>query len=210
MNQLKILIAFSLFVWISWRLFSCRYSLPCPTWLSWLIERDNPFSKINRAASIIHHLDLQQGMIVLDVGCGPGRLSIPAARKVGSRGEVVAMDIQVGMLRRTEEKAQAENLTNISFFQGGIGEKKLEQNKFDRALLVTVLGEIPNRDAALKEIFDALKPRGILCVTETIFDPHFQRRGTVLRLTKAIGFREKNRFGNCIAFTLILEKPEQI
>lgn len=201
------IIAFFLFIWIIWRLSSRRYSLPCPTWLGWLVEMDNPFSKINSAVTIIEHLDLQQGMTVLDIGCGPGRLTIPVASKVGSRGEVVAMDIQAGMLQKTKEKAEAANLTNIKFLHAGVGENKLECDKFDRALLVTVLGEIPNREVALKEIFDTLKPGGILSVTEIIFDPHFQRRGTVLRLANAVGFREKNLFGNSIAYTLNLEKP---
>ncbi len=154
-NIIKIflgLISLFIIIWITWRLFSRRYSLPCPTWLSWLVEMDNPFSKINRAATIIEHLDLQQGMKVLDVGCGPGRLTIPVAKKVGEKGEVVAMDIQASMLQKTQKKALAENLKNIIFLHAGIGEKKLEHNKFDRVLLVTVLGEIPNRKAALKEI----------------------------------------------------------
>lgn len=192
---------------IIWRFLSRRSSIPCPTWLGWLVERDNPFSKINQAATIVQHLELQEGMSVLDAGCGPGRLTIPVASKVGPSGEVVAMDIQAGMLRRTQEKAREANLTNIKFLEAGVGENKLEHDKFDRALLVTVLGEIPNREAALKEIFDALKPGGILSVTEIIFDPHFQRRSTVLKLASAVGFREIKAFGNCIAFTLNLEKP---
>ena len=200
------IIGFFLLVWFMWRLLSRRHSLPCPTWLGWLVEKDNPFTRVNRAATIIEHLDLQQDMVVLDVGCGRGRLTIPIAGKVSS---VAAMDIQEGMLRRTQEKAQAANLTNIHFLHAELGQKKLEHDKFDRALLVTVLGEIPNRQAALEEIFDALKPGGILSVTEIIFDPHFQRRGTVLRLANAVGFREKKLFGNCIAFTLNLEKPQQ-
>ena len=77
----------------------------------------------------------------------------------------------------------------------------------DRALLVTVLGEIPNREAALKEIFDALKPGGILSVTEVIYDPHFQSRDTILKLAGSAGFKEKAFFGNRYAFTLNLEKP---
>jgi ubiquinone/menaquinone biosynthesis C-methylase UbiE len=172
-----------------------------------MVEMDNPFSKTNRAATIIEHLDLKPGMKVLDVGCGPGRLSIPAAHKVGKRGEVVAMDIQEGMIQRCREKAKAENLTNITFLQAGIGENKLESATFDRALLVTVLGEIPNQKAAVEEIFKTLKPGGILSVTEIIFDPHFQRRSTVLKLAEAVGFHEKNRYGNSISYTLHLEKP---
>jgi len=192
---------------VIWRLASRRQSLPCPVWLRWFVELDNPFTKTNRAAVIVQHLDIKPGMTVLDLGCGPGRLTIPVAKQVGQRGEVVAVDIQAGMLQRAREKSQAANLTNIRFVQAGIGEGKLERNRFDRALLVTVLGEIPDREAALREIFYALKAGGILSVTEIIFDPHFQSRGTVLRLAAEAGFREKAVFGNLIAFTINLEKP---
>jgi len=203
------LVGLIILVALTWRFASRRHSLPCPVWLRWLVELDNPFTRTNRAAVIVRHLELQPGMAVLDVGCGPGRLTIPVARQVGQQGEVVAMDIQPGMLRRAREKAQTANLSNIRFLQAGAGEGKLERGRYDRALLVTVLGEIPDREAALKEIFDALKPGGILSVTEIIFDPHFQGRGTVLRLAGAVGFREKMFFGNRIAFTLNLEKPHE-
>src|SRR5262252_5427110 len=83
---------------------SRRQSMPCPIWLSWLVELDNPFTKTNRAATIIEHLSLQPGMIVLDAGCGPGRLTVPVARQVGPRGQVVAVDLQPGMLRRAQKK----------------------------------------------------------------------------------------------------------
>jgi 2-polyprenyl-3-methyl-5-hydroxy-6-metoxy-1,4-benzoquinol methylase len=194
-------------VTVLWRFASRRHSLPCPVWLSWLVEMDNPFAKINRSDVIIEHLDLQPGMKALDIGCGPGRLTIPIARKVGPQGEVVAIDIQPGMLRRAQDKAAAANLTNIRFLQAGAGEGKMEHGRSDRALLVTVLGEIPDRHAALKEIFDALKPGGIVSVTEILLDPHYQRRATILRLAGAVGFREKSFFGNRFAFTLNLEKP---
>src|SRR5713226_3079013 len=90
---------------IIWRVASRRHSVPCPVWLRWLVELDNPFAKTNRAAVIVQHLDLQPGVALLDVGCGPGRVTIPIAEQVGQQGEVVAMDIQAGMLRRAEEKA---------------------------------------------------------------------------------------------------------
>jgi ubiquinone/menaquinone biosynthesis C-methylase UbiE len=190
-----------------WRLASRRYSLPCPVWLRWLVELDNPFTKTNRADVIVRNLDLQPGMKVLDIGCGPGRLTIPIAQQIGPQGEVVAVDIQAGMLRRAQEKAQAAQLANIRFLQAAAGEGKLERSQYDRALLVTVLGEIQDLGRALEEVYGALKPGGILSVTELIFDPHFQSRDTVLRLAGAAGFREKKFLGNRIAFTMSLEKP---
>jgi ubiquinone/menaquinone biosynthesis C-methylase UbiE len=190
-----------------WRLSSRRHEMPCPSWLGWLVEMDNPFTKINHACVIVGLLELTPGMKVLDAGCGPGRLTLPLAEVVGSQGEVVAMDVQDAMLTRVRKKMQARGLQNVQYLRAGLGEGKLPEAYFDRALLVTVLGEIPNQLAALKEIHGSLKPGGILSVTETIFDPHFQRRETVSLVAKAAGFKKKYFFGRSLAYTLHLQKP---
>ena len=156
---------------------------------------------------IVRNLELKKGMSILDVGCGPGRVTIPVAIEVGSTGKVVAMDLQSSMLDKTKEKADALKLTNIEYLFAGIGDGKLEPKKFDRVLLVAVLGEIPNQELALKEVFDALKPGGILSITETVFDPHYQSRSKVLQLANSLGFRKKEIFGSVLAYTLNFEKP---
>lgn len=193
-------------VGLIWRLSSRRHELPCPAWLGWMVEMDNPFTKVNRARVIVGLLELTPGMTVLDAGCGPGRLTLPLAQAVGPQGQVLALDVQEEMLARVREKVQAAVLQNVQYQQGGLGEGKLPQAHFDRAVLVTVLGEIPDQVAALKEIYGALKPGGVLSVTEVIFDPHFQRRETVLQAARAAGFKEKNLFGRSLAYTLHLEK----
>ena len=192
---------------VIWRFSSIRLSIPCPSWLSWLVELDNPFLKNNRASEIIYHLNLLSGMKVLDFGCGPGRLTIPIAKQIGPSGTVTAFDIQPGMLERVRVKADHENLSNLEFVQGAAGKGKLEGNEYDRALLVTVLGEIPDQKTALKEIFECLKSGGLLSITEVIADPHFQTRKNVLGVARSVGFMEKDFFGNQISFTINLEKP---
>jgi len=203
-----VLIVVVLFVLVSlaWRLVSNRKSLPCPSWLGWMVEMDNPFTETNRASVILSLLGLQPGMKVLDAGCGPGRLSIPAAQAIGPQGELTAMDLQPGMLARVQEKAQAAGRSNIRFMQAGLGEGKLEKEVYDRAMLVTVLGEIPEQEAALKEIYAALKPGGILSITEVIVDPHFQGRESVRRMAGKVGFREIGFFGKRLAYTMHFEK----
>ena len=181
--------------------------IPCQAWLAWLVERDSPFTQTNRAAVIIERSDVRPGMAVLDLGCGPGRLTVPLAQRVGDHGQVVAVDIQDGMLDRAREKARAANLANVQFVPAAAGQADLGRDRFDRAFLVTVLGEIPDRDAALKEVFSALKPGGLLSVTEVVFDPHFQSYQSVAQRAATAGFREAAHQGNRFAFTLILQKP---
>jgi SAM-dependent methyltransferase len=194
-------------VGVVWRISSRRSSVPCPAWLAWLVELENPFGGNYKARSIIDQLELRSGMTALDAGCGPGRITIPLAQRVGPEGEVTAIDIQPAMLRRAENKARTAGVANIRFLQIGLGEGKLQDNWYDRALLVTVLGEIPDRQRALQEIFEALKPGGLLSISEIIFDPHYQSRGAIVRLGTPCGFRERSFYGNRLSFTVILEKP---
>lgn len=204
---LIILIALVIIISLAWRIASRRYTLPCPVWMKWLLDPPSSGGVSARSQKTIGLLDIRSGMSVLDAGCGPGRLTIPLAQRAGPDGEVTAMDLQEGMLREVQERARAANLPNIRFLRAGIGEGTLERDRFDRAVLITVLGEIPGREAALREIFDALRPGGILLVEETIRDPHFQTRCTVTRLAESAGFLEKEFSGSYFSYTLILEKP---
>jgi len=201
------LIVLGILVNLIWRVLSHRQALPCPSWLGWMVELDNPFTRVNRAQFIVDHLDLEPSMKVLDAGCGPGRVTLPLAEAVGSSGEVVALDVQDEMLARVRAKAKAAGLTNIRYLQAELGEGKFSLDGFDRVVLVSVLGEIPHQAAALRELYDALKPGGILSITEVIFDPHFQGRKSVRRLAQAAGFREKRFLGKRLAYTMHVEKP---
>jgi len=204
---LILLLVLLLFSCIVWRLASRRIALPCPVWMRWLLDPSLGKGMSARTRRTIAWLDLKPGMQVLDAGCGPGRLSIPLAETVGSWGTVTAMDIQEGMLTIVRERAVKSNLTNISYILGGIGEVTLPENEYDRAVLITVLGEIPNRDTVLSSLFDAMKPGGILLVEETIRDPHFQSRGTVIQLAESAGFCVKMFYGNRFSYTMLLQKP---
>ena len=87
--------------------------IPCPAWLAWLVELDNPVFRNNRAAAIVAGLELAPGMSVVDVGCGPGRLTLPLAKAVLPGGVVVAFDVQPGMLAKAQARALRAGLTNI-------------------------------------------------------------------------------------------------
>lgn len=155
----------------------------------------------------LRQLARRPGMSVVDVGCGSGRFTIPMAQQVGSTGGVLGIDIKAGRLQRAEQRMQAAGIKNVRFELAGAGEGKLNHERFDRAVLFAVLGEMSNREAALAEIFQALKPGGILSVTEGFLDPHYKSREQVRHLAQAVGFVEESCAGNRLLFTMNLLKP---
>ncbi len=65
------------------------------------------------AAGLLEHLAPRPGERMLDVGCGRGAVTIPAAQQVGAEGRVVGVDLSPEMVRLTREAAAAAGLTNV-------------------------------------------------------------------------------------------------
>jgi ubiquinone/menaquinone biosynthesis C-methylase UbiE len=189
-----------------WRYAVRQWFLPCPSWLAWTLE--NPLTEaIAGSAMLLERADVRPGMRVLDAGCGPGRLTFPAAARVGAAGEVVALDIQPQMLDTIERRVRATGVPNVRPHRAALGQGSLEPNQFDRVLLVTVLGEIPDRRAAMAELASTLRPGGLLSVTEVLPDPHYQSRRTVEGWALEAGLHRVAYFGSVLAFTANFAKP---
>jgi ubiquinone/menaquinone biosynthesis C-methylase UbiE len=128
-------------------------------------------------------------------------LLIPAAQRVLPGGEVVGLDIQPGMIERLEARAAQAGVSNLTAILGDATRPHFPAGSFDVIYLCTVLGEIPDREAALRECYAALKPGGLLSITEIFPDPHYQSRATVRRLAEAAGFRLRELHGPWYFFT---------
>ena len=113
-----VLIVAGLGTGLLWRKSSRRTALPCPSWLGWMVELDNPFTRVNRAQVIVANLGLEAGMAVLDAGCGPGRLTLPLATAVGPQGEVLAVDASADALARGAANAALNDCTTITWREG--------------------------------------------------------------------------------------------
>jgi len=178
---------------------------PFPASHAWLL--DNPLGRA-QAGRILRQLGIERGMRVVDLGCGPGRLTLPVARIVGSAGEVLAVDLQPAMLAIVERRAAAEGIQNVSTMEAAAGSGALPAGHFDLALLSFVLGEVPadRRPAAIQEIAAALRPGGRLAVVEGIFDPHRQSREAVIALTEPVGLRFEREDRRLMRTLLVFRK----
>lgn len=203
------IIVTTLAIAFGWRFFSRRWELPCPAAFIWMLE-NRIMENVAGAEVIIERARIAPGMRVLDAGCGPGRLTIPIARHVGPSGQVVAVDVQSAMLDKLAERIWAAGLTNVLPRPIALGEGELEEGGFDRAVMVTVLGEIPHQEAALREIYEALRPGGLLSITEVLPDPHYQSQRMVRALAAVIGFRIDLAASSFRWYTLNLIRPQQL
>jgi ubiquinone/menaquinone biosynthesis C-methylase UbiE len=111
------------------------------------------------------------------------------------------------MVDRLRARAADAEVTNLTAILGDATKPHVDEGSFDLVFLVTTLGEIPDRAAALAESFRALRPGGMLSVTEIFGDPHYQSRATVKRLAEEAGLQFESLHGHWWFFTTNFVKP---
>ncbi|PZA11156.1 methyltransferase [Rhodopseudomonas palustris] len=194
-------------LWVGWRMASRRTVLPCPSEIAWLVEMENPLARATRSEQVVAQLQLRSGEHAIDIGCGPGRVTIPMARAVGPQGQVIALDVQDGMLAKVAAKAEAEALRNIQPLRTDVREAAIPAGSLDAAVMVMALGEIPDGAGIFPSVFAMLRPGGRLLVAESVFDPHYVSRRRVRQQVTAAGFRELRCAGNAFGYSITFERP---
>lgn len=200
------ILALSVLFFVGWRWASNRWQLPCPSLLGWALE-SRFYGWLSGTDKTLDRMDLQPGQRILEIGPGPGRLLIPAAERVQPDGEALGIDIQPGMIERLRERAERAKVPNLTAILGDATEPHVDEGTFDLVFIVTTLGEIPDRSAALEESYKALKSGGVLSITELFGDPHYQSRSTVKRLAEEAGFELQAIHGHWWFFTANFVKP---
>ena len=129
---------------------------------------------------------VQEGQTFLDYGCGTGSFSFPAARIVGERGKVYALDCFPRQLGIVEEQSRKEGLTNIETILSE-GETGLPNECTDVIWLCDVLHEIKDRRTVLEELHRILKRDGVLAVYDGMGDRIFDYSHGLFFLTEREG-----------------------
>jgi len=149
---------------------------------------------------------IEEGMTVLDAGCGPGFFSIDMAQMVGKTGRVIASDLQEGMLQKVRDKIKGTEL------EKRITLHKCEEDKIgvsehvDFVLLFYMVHEIPNKEAFFNEIGTILRPNGQVLIVEPPFrvsKPAFEE---TVRKAREAGFTDVEGPNVLFSKTVILKK----
>jgi demethylmenaquinone methyltransferase/2-methoxy-6-polyprenyl-1,4-benzoquinol methylase len=82
---------------------------------------------------------VRAGDTVLEVGCGTGFFTIPAARRIGPGGTLIALDLMTSYLERVTGKVEAAGLTNVRVLRRDALDTGLDSASVDQALLFGVL-----------------------------------------------------------------------
>lgn len=112
------------------------------------------------AQRLLESLHLQPGDRLLDVACGTGAVAIPAAKQVGSSGQVTATDYSPCMVAEAEKEANKHGLSNITCACMEAQNLELPANSFDALTCGFALFLFPNMRRALAEMRRVLLPGG--------------------------------------------------
>ncbi len=143
----------------------------------------NPYKLLNAAG-------LKPGQKVLEVGCGPGFFTIPAAKIVGDKGKVYALDVNPVAVETVRRKIMENNLKNVKIMLADASETGLPDESIDVAFLFGVIHALKDVDAVMREMHHILKVKGILSVQKSWWSE--KRLLDAVTKNNLFSFKEKN------------------
>jgi len=154
---------------------------------------------------LINRLSLAPDHQVLEVGSGPGYFS-PSVAQAIPLGKLVLADIQQEMLLKAKKRLERKKIQNVNYFQCDGDHFDFPDESFDRIFLVTVIGEVENKEAYMLEFYRLLKPKGILSISELAGDPDKITSSDLKTLASKANFEPIQFFGTEKNYTLNFKK----
>jgi len=169
----------------------------CPYGQRFWVQAPHPIISRDRLRSVLRP---EPGERVLEIGVGTGYYSLDLAEWIGPEGTLELFDIQREFLDHVGRRAAARGLANLVPTEGDATALPYDEASMDAVVLTTVLGEIPDPVAALREIRRVLEPSGRLVVGELFGDPHFTTRSTLRRQSAEAGLAWREHSGNWFGY----------
>jgi SAM-dependent methyltransferase len=116
----------------------------------------------------VRHASLRPGDVVLDVGCGAGVDAVLAARRVGARGRVLALDMIPAMLERTRRHAAWAGAANVETHEGLMEALPFADASVDVVISNGALNLSTRKSRALAEMHRVLRPGGRVSLADLV------------------------------------------
>ena len=131
---------------------------------------------------------IREGMVVLDLGCGPGFFSIDLAHMVGKSGRVIACDVQEGMLQKLSGKIEGTDHEQRIILCRGQEDRIGISERVDFVLAFYMAHEVSDQSQLFTEIAAILRPNGQVLVVEPRFHVSLEKFEEIIRLARGAGF----------------------
>jgi len=118
----------------------------------------------------LNRLEVQKGWRCLDVGAGPGLVSIELREMVGETGEVVALEPSKFYLDWLRKQAAERGWNNISCVQGTAEQAALPSGYYDLVFVRWVVAFVPDLEKFLAPLFTTLRPGGIIAIQDYYYE----------------------------------------
>ncbi len=118
------------------------------------------------ADAIMNRAGIIAGMSVADIGAGNGYYTVRLADRVGTKGRVLAQDIDAQAIAALAGRVQRESLDNVSVITGKSADPRLPEASFERIFMVHMYHEVREPYAFLWRIWPALKKGGELIIVD--------------------------------------------
>jgi len=165
----------------------------CPWWVAYLLN--SPLRKLLENPDNILSPFVKEGMTVVDYGCAMGFFTLPMARMVGSKGSVIAVDIQERMLTNLMKRAEKAELTARILAATPNQLAKVANEAIDFVAAIHVVHELPDPRAFFCEMRRILKPGSLLLVVEPGFHVSEADFAESMKFAETAGF---SRSGNAV------------
>ncbi len=165
----------------------------------WMITimHDNPLLPLFRNPyKLLKAAGLKQGQKVLEVGCGPGFFTIPAAIIVGDSGLIYAVDVHPLAIKRVKAKIKRERIKNVKPLLTNASDTGLPDQSIDLAFVFGLRYIAGGLESLISEMHRVIKPGGTLS-----FEKTRGKEEELIHEVEAKGFVYSGKKGRIFIFT---------